>query len=374
MKILVHITFFIILCVFSSHNAYSLARPDREFKIFQFPADQIPRIDGDTSDWNIVPDDYAVGIDEVVDLRFGTKVDKKDLDAKVKVGWVKGESRLYFLYEAYDDVWVFDTDNLVNDIFEIIVDADLSGGPMQKQLHPESDYVSKEKDARIGDNELHYRMHGVHGQNYHVFTPPGQKDWCFVWGVARWAKFLPYSNCAYSYNFKHGEGGKLVAEFFITPFDHATAEGSDTAVISTLEENKIIGLNWGMNDYDNPENRTNTLMDAQFNLSHNEAWYGIGSDLCAFRLMPLEEKYIPKIKAFADFEILDMDKGIVAFKDYSIGKISKYTWDFGDSTSSNEPNPIHTFKGHGGKHVKFTVEGPEGTAFYSFIYEEIFIK
>lgn len=369
----------LIFLITAVTDSYSLARPDREFKIFQFPADQIPRIDGNPSDWDIVPEDYSVGIDGVVDLRFGTKVDKKDLDAKVTVGWVKGESRLYFLYEAYDDVWVFDTDNLVNDIFEIIVDADLSGGPLQKQLHHESDYNLKENEKGnvIGDNELHYRMHGVHGQNYHVFTPPGPKDWCFVWGVARWAKFLPYSNCAYSYNFKHGEGGKLIAEFFITPFDHATAEGPDTAVISTLEENKIIGLNWGMNDYDNPENRSNTLMDAQFNLSHNERWYGIGSDLCAFRLMPLEKRFLPKIKAFAKFEILDMEKGVVAFTDCSIGNVTKRTWDFGDSTTSDEPSPVHTFKkesGRGAKTVKLTVEGPDGISYYPFMYEEIFLK
>ena len=35
-----------------------LERPDVEFQVFQFPANQIPRIDGDTSDWSIVPNSY----------------------------------------------------------------------------------------------------------------------------------------------------------------------------------------------------------------------------------------------------------------------------------------------------------------------------
>ena len=35
------------------------------------------------------------------------KPDPKDLDIKVKVGWVKGLNRLYFLYEAYDNYWDF---------------------------------------------------------------------------------------------------------------------------------------------------------------------------------------------------------------------------------------------------------------------------
>ena len=38
-----------------------LERPDVEFQIFQFPANQIPRIDGDTADWSIVPDSYTIG-------------------------------------------------------------------------------------------------------------------------------------------------------------------------------------------------------------------------------------------------------------------------------------------------------------------------
>ena len=175
----------LIFLITAVTDSYSLARPDREFKIFQFPADQIPRIDGNPSDWDIVPEDYSVGIDGVVDLRFGTKVDKKDLDAKVTVGWVKGESRLYFLYEAYDDVWVFDTDNLVNDIFGNHCRCGfIRRGHCREQLHHESDYNLKENEKGnvIGDNELHYRMHGVHGQNYHVFTPPGAKRLVFCVG------------------------------------------------------------------------------------------------------------------------------------------------------------------------------------------------
>ena len=43
----------------------ALERPGVEFKIFQFPADQIPRIDGDPADWSIVPDSYAIGLDQL---------------------------------------------------------------------------------------------------------------------------------------------------------------------------------------------------------------------------------------------------------------------------------------------------------------------
>ena len=35
--------------------AYALDRPGVTFKVFQFPADRIPRIDGNADDWKIVP-------------------------------------------------------------------------------------------------------------------------------------------------------------------------------------------------------------------------------------------------------------------------------------------------------------------------------
>src|SRR5450759_4436460 len=109
----------------------ALQRPDVTFKIFQFPGDKIPRIDGNTDDWAIVPDSYAIGMDELMDTEqgHGMNHDLKNMDVKVKVGWVKGLNRLYFLYEAYDNYWDFSRTDLHNDIFEVVVDGDLSGGP-----------------------------------------------------------------------------------------------------------------------------------------------------------------------------------------------------------------------------------------------------
>ncbi len=82
--------------------------PNVDFKVFQFPRDGMPRIDGDTSDWEIVPDDYTYGTDLLNDTEdgHGIEIDREDLDVKVTVGWVKGLNRLYFLYEAHDDFWI----------------------------------------------------------------------------------------------------------------------------------------------------------------------------------------------------------------------------------------------------------------------------
>src|SRR5271167_4413908 len=125
----------------------------------------IPRIDGDTHDWDMVPEDYAIGIDQLMDTEggHGTNFDRKDLDVKVKVGWVKGMNKLYFLYEAYDNYWDFTKPDLHNDIFEVVVDGDMSGGPLIERFQP-----TKE----LSNRDAHFSMHGVQAQNYHIMTPP----------------------------------------------------------------------------------------------------------------------------------------------------------------------------------------------------------
>ena len=108
-------------------TAFALTRPGVEYKIFQFPADKIPRIDGNADDWAIVPESYSIGMDQLKETAkgLGFTYDKKSLDVKVKVGWVKGINRLYFLYEAYDNFWDFDDHSRHNDIFELVVDGDM---------------------------------------------------------------------------------------------------------------------------------------------------------------------------------------------------------------------------------------------------------
>jgi hypothetical protein len=362
------IVFSILFLFLFSSFSLALERPDKEFKIFQFPPNIIPKIDGDPSDWNIVPDDYAITMDELEDDVYNSKIDKKDKDCKIKVGWVKGMNVLYFLYESYDDYWRVSQDDLINDIFEISVDGDLSGELIIGDFHPNMD--------KIGRNNLHYIMHGVNAQNYHIFTPPGNKDWCMVWGCANWLKRLPYSNSAIKTDFK-GNSGKLVLECWITPYNYASPDGPDKSVPAKLEENKIIGLTWGISDYDSiliAGRPYGNNYDGQFNLSHSKSWFISGRDACAFKLMPLEKRFQPAIKAFFTFKIIDMDNKKVAFKDESIGNITKWTWDFGDSTFSNEQNPVHIFKYSGMHPMKLTVEGPAGKSMFPLVYEELLIK
>jgi hypothetical protein len=339
--------------------ALAVERPGVVYKVFQFPADAIPRVDGDTGDWAMVPESYTIGTDQLMETvrGKGTRFDPKDLDVRVKVGWVKGLNRLYFLYEAYDNYWDFSRPDLHNDIFEVVVDGDLSGGPLIPEMH-----LNKGVEHWDG----HFSMHGVQAQNYHIFTPALGKDWAMVWGCQPYVKDLPYANAAYRYNFKPGEAGRLTLEFWITPFDYAGCEGPERAVESRLWEGKTIGLSWAILDYDDVKAES---YGAFWNLSHKTTMYGNASDLVAFRLMPLEPSLRKAIAADWRFTVLDMARRLVAFQDASEGEVRSWKWDFGDGTGSSERHPVHAYRAAGEYVVVLEVEGPAGKSRRSKVWD-----
>ena len=319
------------------------------FKVFQFPRNAIPRIDGDFSDWDIVPDSYAVAIDEMWDdSGKHPSVDRSTLDIKVKVGWVAGLNRLYFLYEAYDDFWDFNQLGLHNDTYEIVVDADLSGGP-----HIDRFRFNPDVKPQI---ESFFDFQNVHAQNYHIMTPPTEgKSWAMVWGPQQWLKYLPYANYAYDYDFTHGQDGRLRMEFYITPFDYASAEGPEKSVESRLVENKHIGLCWAVIDYDGKKEN-----NGFWNLSRHHQMYGNASMERLFTLMPLEKQFRKPVECDWTFHVVP-DTRTVCFQDNSYGNITAWHWDFGDGTTSDEQNPVHTYTNDYTHYVvTLRVEGPEG--------------
>jgi hypothetical protein len=178
-----------------------------------------------------------------------------------------------------------------------------------------------------------------------------------VWGCQPWIKNLPYANAAYDYNFKPGESGKLVLEFYITPFDYAAYEGPERSVESKLWENKVIGMSWSVLDYDDEKG---TKYRGFWNLSHKTNMYGNASDLVAFRLMPLERGQRRAVEADWSFQVVDMGRRLIAFEDRTLGNVTAWKWEFGDGKTSTDRHPLHAYEKPGEYVVTLHVEGPDG--------------
>ncbi|MCK0148086.1 PKD domain-containing protein [Arenibacter sp. F26102] len=339
---------------------YATSIPDKEYKIYQFPKDQIPRIDGAFDDWNMVSETYSIGLDQLMDTErgLGTNLDPKDYNIEVKVGWVKDLNRLYFYLEADDDYWSFNDKALSQDIFELVVDGDLSGGPFIKKHNGNVKRFPYEK--------LHFKGHGAHAQNYHIFTPVQNKDEVMVWGNTPWIKEFPYYNAAYDFDFEHGEAGKLIMEFWITPFDHAAVEGIDRSTVTQLKENNVIGLSWCIIDYDK-----SPKFEGFMNLAHDTKMIYDASYLNTFRLMPLEKEHTKPIDANWSFVEMDRATRWIQFKDESTGTVKSWHWDFGDGNTSKERNPSHNYQKAGEWTVVLTIEGSEGKSIRSKVWDVV---
>jgi len=88
--------------------------------------------------------------------------------------------------------------------------------------------------------------------------------------------------------------------------------------------------------------------------------YGNADYLVGFKLMPLEPQFVKPIEAQWSFQVVDMARRLVAFKDESVGKITSWKWDFGDGETSTEQNPVHAYKQADHYVVVLWVEGLAG--------------
>lgn len=341
-------------------QAQAAPLPCGEFPIHQFAADAIPRIDGDGADWAEVPSGERIGFDRLAaDDGSGLKPTPTSLSGEVRVGWVKGLNRLYFLYQGWDDYWDFGRDGLRNDIFELVVDGDASGGPLIARFRPAAPPLS--------DEQAWFGLQNIHAQNYHIFTPPGPKDAAMAWGPqAQWIKQLPWSNFAFRHHLTPGGAGRLTLEFWITPFDRADPDGPANSVESTLRENGVIAMAWAVIDRDGDAG----THSAFWNLSPEHTMYGQASYLCAFRLLPRPPA---PLAALWSWRITDRASRTVDFHDDSVGEVLSRRWDFGDGTTSTEAAPRHSYAASGKFVVTLDVEGAKGRSRLQKVWDVSFV-
>jgi len=207
---------------------------------FQFPDHLIPVIDGDISDWDIVPDPpYWIHMDRpLIDAQHGEEINLADCNVKWATGWNNTTNRVYFAAWIYDDVRLDK-----GEYFSMYFDpAHLGLGPEGIYDFPTEEETKRWKFARA--------------QKFYFMRLEKGKGLCFSYNYATWDMEPPWGDAAVKY-LKGSRGcacpAELTCEMYFTPWEDLNYKGPEYSKIVDLEEGHIMGIEIALRDTDDPE-------------------------------------------------------------------------------------------------------------------------
>jgi hypothetical protein len=258
--------FFAVLCLCLGLASSALAhKPEGVVRtVFQWPAGLEPALDGDLSEWDIVPEDYFLTTKDHVETNLGkgNNFDESNLALRVAVGWSKGTNRLYFMMRRFDNL--YDRNGVGgaaggDDSWEIEVDADHGG---------ESIWVGEDEVPDPTEREL---AQGRWAQTSHNRFPPLEPfGWKWFWvSKSTWHDKQPWADYGFRLDGQANSGeATAYVEIMSAAWDDFNFNGPDLSVLHEFKDNEIMGLAWGVIDHDS---------NAEDDSGHN-GWWGITGD------------------------------------------------------------------------------------------------
>ena len=210
----------------------------------QFPDSIVPTMDGDLSDWDIVPiDPYTILNDRlyspVADIQpVGRgEIDVSDINIRHLMGWNDNNNKLYFMSQVYDNVHNADRENpsafWQDDAWEVEVNPDHT---------PTEEHNMAEEPA----NNLSYQgaVPPVEG-SYQYYRPQASLTWLL--DGTEWVDF------GWAFSGERFGESTYFYELAITPIlsmPNDDASALDGLVVFDLEENEIIHASMTVGDFD----------------------------------------------------------------------------------------------------------------------------
>lgn len=238
---------------------------------FVYYAPQVPpgvaiAVDGDLGDWSWFPEVLGITTDQAF-VHGGPDIfNPKDFDWKIRVAWSDEENELYVACEIRDDIFFpYETpgerETYLYDNFELIVDADHSGG-----LYQGSGVAEEESGTQA--QQWMFPLGG----------PTAGYHFIYLFGGATWYGQFPYSEYAYRYQGDNRHAG----EISLIPFDFTSQEGAAQSRVHDLKADEILGLSCMYDDHD----ERGTAIDGQWK-THESADGAVDATVIAhFVLLP----------------------------------------------------------------------------------------
>ena len=137
--------------------------------VFQWPESALPVLDGDLAEWDVIPSDYwiteqdLVQSSERVDVYTGP-LDVSSIAVRMITTWNEETNRAYWAMERFDDMSMGGS----SDDLEGVLDADHSGGNFWN--------LEGQTDEEIA------RTRGRHAQTHHWYFDAGfSEKWTWFW-------------------------------------------------------------------------------------------------------------------------------------------------------------------------------------------------
>ena len=226
-------------------------------------------VDGDLSDWWWFPELGTITTENSF-VHAGPDIfDPEDFAWTLRVAWDGEENKIYIAYEIFDDILfpyatAGERETYLYDNFEVIIDADHSGGVYQGRELPEEENGTQ---AQLWMFPL-----GGPAEGYHFV---------YLHGGATWYDQSPYSDYAYRYLGENRHAG----EISISLFDYAAPEGPEQSQVHEPEVNQVIGLACLYSDHD----EEGTTIDGQWKTHESGQGYYDANVLSDFILIEAPE-------------------------------------------------------------------------------------
>ena len=253
---------------------------------FQWPAGVTPTLDGNLAEWDLVPEDYHIGMDDQhLDAEGNADYDFADLNMKIIVGYSADTDLLYFMMERFDDHYDRDGQGKGaggDDSWEIHVDGDHTGDLMRVSA------------AVIEDEDERTLAQGRGAQAYHTRFPPlgdtGGDSWTWFWmSQATWHTDPQYGDFGFVLDgsLNSGEATAYI-EFSKASWDDFIFTGAAESTLHAFVPEEIIGLGWQVVDHDG--NGPDQGVDKNWYFSGaNDAWRTAAS-ASDFLLAPVDPR------------------------------------------------------------------------------------
>ena len=207
----------------------------------QFPDGNEPTIDGDSSDWDVVPDNpYLIGNDLFADMYYGTttqgEIDISDMSIRSMWGWNENSQLIYAMAEVFDDIHVVDRDEpnawWADDAWEVYLN------PLHQE-RSEQTFGAEEGWSRYYIGISVPEAAGNIGDALPGFEWRDKPEDGVQWGVGWSFTGEEFGESTYTY------------ELWMKPWDFVSLDGDlDSIEWTVLEEEKILGMSMAFDDDD----------------------------------------------------------------------------------------------------------------------------